>query len=80
MNSVNAVNWDLLLDVNTSVRRCFVMWSRNQLTTRELVDYLRDTEFSGEFRKLVRNRGTTYARRLARKALSYRNVVNKELV
>ncbi len=80
MNSVNAVDWDLLLDTNVQVKRKFSMWSNGQVSTREMADHLRNTEYSGEFRKLVRNYGTTYGRRLARKALSYRNVVNKELV
>ena len=38
MNSVNAVDWDLLLDVNASVRRKFVMWSGNHIGHHGIIE------------------------------------------
>ena len=72
MNSSNSIDWSLLLDTNNKVFKTISRWSMGNLTTREVVDSISFTEFSGEFRKLVRNNGTTYGRRLARKALRYR--------
>jgi len=72
MKSSNSVDWNLLLDENNSVFKTISKWSTGDLTTREVVDSVTYTEYSGEFRKLVRNHGTTYGRRLARKALRYR--------
>ncbi|NVM36702.1 MAG: hypothetical protein HWN81_13990 [Candidatus Lokiarchaeota archaeon] len=72
MKNSSSVDWNLLLDSNNSVLKTISRWSSGELTTREVVDSVTFTEFSGEFRKLVRNHGTTYGRRLARKALRYR--------
>jgi hypothetical protein len=72
MKSSNSVDWNLLLDENNSVFKTISKWSTGDLTTREVVDSVTYTQYSGEFRKLVRNHGTTYGRRLARKALRYR--------
>lgn len=72
MNSEESVDWNFLLDSNKNVFKTLSKWSVGGLTTREVVDSVAFTEFSGEFRKLVRNNGTTYGRRLARKALRYR--------
>ena len=72
MNSNDSVNWNFLLDSNKKLFKTITKWSVGNLTTREVVDSVAFTEFSGEFRKLVRNNGTTYGRRLARKALRYR--------
>lgn len=72
MNSSSSIDWNLLLDSNNKVFKTISKWSKGSLTTRQVVDSVTFTEFSGEFRKLVRNHGTTYGRRLARKALRYR--------
>jgi hypothetical protein len=74
MRSANSVNWNLLLDSKSCLTNLMQKWSESDVTTREVVDKLSHTEFAGEFRKLVRNNGTNYARRLARKALKYRGV------
>ena len=74
MKTVNSVNWKLLLDKDKDVARLVSQWSKEKITTRDVASRLAYTPFSGEFRKLVRAQGTTYARRLARKALSYRGV------
>jgi hypothetical protein len=72
MKSSNSVDWNLLLDENNSVFKTISKWSTGDLTRRAVVDSVTYTQYSGEFRKLVRNHGTTYGRRLARKALRYR--------
>ena len=74
MKTVNSVNWKLLLDGDRDVANLISQWSIENLTTRDVASRLAYTKFSGEFRKLVRANGTTYARRLARKALRYRGV------
>lgn len=72
MNSNNSVDWNFLLDTNKNIFKTLTKWSMGDLTTREVANKVSNTEFSSEFRKLVRNNGTTYGRRLARKALRYR--------
>ena len=74
MKNAESVNWNLLLDERRSVLSAIQKWAVGSTTTREVSSSLTNTQFSGEFRKLVRNNGTTYGRRLARKALRYRGV------
>jgi hypothetical protein len=75
MKTRESVNWDLLLDVNARVRELLIGWSQGKLTTRFVADYLSHSQFAGEFRHLVRERGTNYGRSLARKALKYRDLL-----
>jgi|GEM_PF-1899910 len=72
MKTVESVNWGLLLETDRQTAVMFSNWATGTLTTREVANRLAHSEFAGEFRRLVRNNGTTYARRLARKALRYR--------
>lgn len=72
MKTVESVNWGLLLETDKQTGKMFANWATGSLTTREVANRLAHSEFAGEFRRLVRNNGTTYARRLARKALRYR--------
>ena len=72
MKTVESVNWSLLLETDKQTTKMFSNWATGGLTTREASNRLTHSEFAGEFRRLVRNNGTTYARRLARKALRYR--------
>lgn len=74
MKNVNSVDWHQLLESNRNVQRIIKNWSTGSMTTRDVSSQLANTDFSGEFRRLVRNNGTTYGRRLARKALRYRGV------
>lgn len=74
MRTANSVNWNLLLETNEDVSNLIESWATGDITTRDVASRVAYTEFSGEFRKLVRDNGTTYARRLARKALRYRGV------
>lgn len=75
MNTTNSVNWNLLLDTNTSVSKVVADWSVGNTSTRSVSDQLAHSKYAGEFRNLVRSRGTTEARRLARKALRYRGTL-----
>jgi hypothetical protein len=72
MKTIDSVNWSLLLETDKQTTKMFANWSVGGLTTSEVVTRLAHSEFAGEFRRLIRNNGTTYARRLARKALRYR--------
>ena len=49
-------------------------WSVGEVSTRFVSQQLAFSEAAGEFRRLVRTHGTTYGRRLARKALNRRGV------
>lgn len=75
MNSVKSTNWNVLLDSDNGVANLIAEWSVGNVSTRYVSDQLAYTDFAGEFRSLVRSRRTTEARRLARKALSYRNLL-----
>ena len=72
MKTSDSVNWGLLLETDRQTTKMFANWSVAKLTTREVASRLAHSEVAGEFRRLIRNNGTTYARRLARKALRYR--------
>jgi|10_taG_2_1085330.scaffolds.fasta_scaffold00240_9 hypothetical protein len=74
MKTVNSVDWRLLLETDNDAKKVIGRWSSGQLTTREASSQLAHTTFAGEFRHLVRENGTTYGRRLARKALKYRGL------
>jgi len=74
MRTTNSVDWNLLLETDNDVTNLLSGWSTREIATRDVVNRLAYTDFAGEFRRLVRNNGTTYARRLARKALRYRGV------
>ena len=67
------IDWNTLLS-NRSAKSQIRKWSTGDISTREVTSQFTNSPCSGEFRKLVRNHGTTYARRLARKALRRRNV------
>ena len=61
MKTKDTTNWGLLLSTKKNQRT---------MTAFAFSDY------AGEFRKLVRTNGTTYARRLTRKALRYRGILS----
>ncbi len=76
MKTVNSADWNLLLEVDDEARQAIRDWASGTLTTRDVVGRFAYTSYAGEFRRLVRGNGTTYARRLARKALKYRGFAN----
>ena len=67
-------NWNLLLESNKSVSELIRNWASGDFSTRNVADTLSFTEFAGEFRRLVRSRGTVLGRKMARKALKQRGV------
>jgi hypothetical protein len=71
MNTVNSVNWDLLLSTLT-IRSIMTKWSDEEISSRQVSDLLKGGRYAGAFRHLIRTNGTTYGRRLARKAINYR--------
>lgn len=72
MRTVDSINWELLLESDRQTAKLFKNWAVGTLSTREVTTRLAHSQYAGEFRRLVRNNGTTYGRRLARKALRYR--------
>ncbi len=74
MKNSETVNWNLLLDGGRQTMNLIRGWAVGSTTTRDVSNGLANSEFSGQFRRLVRAHGTTYGRRLARKALRYRGV------
>jgi len=73
MKKANSVDWQLLLNEDR-VSNLISEWSTGKISTRKVTSELSYTSYAGEFRKLVRERGTLYGRSLARKALRYRGV------
>jgi len=73
MKTVDSVNWTDLLEQTKTTQKIIKRWANANLKTKEVVEKLNGNQCT-EFRRLVRNNGTTYGRRLARKALSYRGV------
>ena len=68
------VDWDLLLANNRRVE-AMINFAFNGTSANETAQNLAFTEAAGEFRDLVRSRGSQYARRLARKAVRRRDLV-----
>lgn len=50
-------------------------WATGKESTRGVTSLFKNTVYAGDFRSLVRDHGTMYARRLARKALKRRKVM-----
>jgi len=74
MKTINSVDWGTLLEESKEVRLIVRGWSEGVFTTRDAVGMLSNSRYAGAFRHLVRSNGSSYGRRLARKALKYRNV------
>lgn len=75
MKTANTTNWTLLLNSESAVEALTNFangtWSKNKVA-----GVLAFSELAGEFRRLVRNNGTKYARTLTLKALKYRKLVS----
>ena len=74
MKSSSTVDWDLLLSSRCCIKT-LNQFAVGNITTQGVSTCFANTDKAGEFRKLVRTHGVTYARRLARKALRYRNLL-----
>lgn len=74
MKSKETTNWGMLLSTRQSstIMKRFAI---GQYSAQAVTKAFAYTDQAGEFRKLVRASGTTYARRLTRKALRYRGIL-----
>jgi len=74
MKDSTTTDWNLLL-----ANRCGVKtlnkFAVGDVTAKGVTTCFANTDRAGEFRKLVRNHGSMYARRLTRKALRYRGLM-----
>ena len=74
MTSAEKTNWNTLLSSKCAVKALNGFASGCE-STRSVTAKFANTNKAGEFRRLVRNYGTTYARSLTRKALRYRGLM-----
>ena len=74
MTSTEKTNWNALLSSKCAVKT-MNSFATGAESTRTVTSKFANTPKAGEFRKLVRVHGTTYARSLARKALRYRGLM-----
>lgn len=74
MKNSTTTDWDVLLSNKCAVKTLNKFASGVE-STRGVTNCFANTEKAGEFRKLVRTHGSTYARRLTRKALRYRGLM-----
>ena len=74
MKNSTTTDWNLLLSNKCSVKT-LNKFAAGEASTKGVTTCFANTEQAGEFRKLVRNHGTIYARRLTRKALRYRGLM-----
>ena len=74
MKDTTTTDWNLLLSSKCGVKT-LNKFAIGETSTKSATSCLANTDKAGEFRKLVRTNGSMYARRLARKALRYRNLL-----
>ena len=75
MKTAETTDWGVLLSNKKAIAK-MIRFAVGSETTKETAAAFSNTPRASEFRKLVRNTGTTYARRLARKALRYRGLMS----
>lgn len=64
--------WNSLLS-NDSVRSVIDGFSKRKFSMRKVTQILKNTEYAGKFRELIRTKGTERARDAARKAIARRS-------
>ena len=74
MKNATTTDWSLLLSNKCSVNT-LNKFAVGDASTKGVVTCFANTNKAGEFRKLIRTYGSTYARRLTRKALRYRDLL-----
>tara|TARA_R110002020_G_C16032446_1_gene752999 strand:+ start:177 stop:404 length:228 start_codon:yes stop_codon:yes gene_type:complete len=74
MKNSTTTDWDVLLSNKCGVKT-LNEFAKGAESARGVTSCFANTERAGEFRKLVRTYGSTYARRLTRKALRYRGLM-----
>ena len=75
MKDTTTTDWNLLLSSKCGVKT-LNKFAVGETSTKCTTSCFANTDKAGEFRKLVRTHGSTYARRLTRKALRYRNLLS----
>ena len=70
-------DWNLLLSNRCGVKT-LNKFAIGNVSTKSVSTCFANTDKASEFRKLVRTHGSTYARRLTRKALRYRDLLQGE--
>ena len=74
MKDTTTTDWNLLLSNKCGVKT-LNQFAIGEQSTKDVTTCFANTDRAGEFRRLVRTHGSMYARRLARKALRYRNLL-----
>ena len=74
MKDTTTTDWNLLLSNKCGIKT-INKFATGEVSTKGVTSCFANTEKAGEFRRLVRTHGSMYARRLARKALRYRNLL-----
>ena len=74
MKTASTTDWNALL-ASKCAANTMKSFATGEASTRSVTEKFANSEHAGEFRKLVGENGTTYARRLARKALRYRGML-----
>lgn len=74
MKDTTTTDWNLLLSSKCGIK-ALNQFAVGEQSTKGVTACFANTDKAGEFRRLVRTHGSTYARRLTRKALRYRNLL-----
>jgi hypothetical protein len=74
MRTAETTNWSVLLSTKKSAK-VMCNFATGRYTVKDATSAFSGTNYSGEFRRLVRTHGALYARRLTRKALRYRGLL-----
>jgi len=74
MKDTTTTDWNLLLSNKCGVQT-LNQFAVGEQSAKGVTTCFANTDKAGEFRRLVRTHGSTYARRLTRKALRYRNLL-----
>ena len=74
MKDTTTTDWNLLLSNKCGIKT-LNRFAVGNASAKGVIACFANTDKAGEFRKLVRTHGSTYARRLARTALRYRNLL-----
>ncbi len=73
MKTAETTNWTVLMSTRKS-QRVLYNFSIGKYSVSDVTKAFAFSDSAGEFRRLVRTYGATYARRLTRKALRYRGL------
>lgn len=74
MRTAETTDWSTLLSTKKAAKIMY-SFATERYSVKEATSAFSGTKYSGEFRRLVRTHGASYARRLTRKALRYRGLL-----